>query len=348
MNAKTTIRKILFIGIWLCIGGGMLTLLLAAISKKNKGQCKDYSIVIKGPHKNFFIDNKDVEQMLMKAINGNIKGRPVSSYNLHQLEQMLEHNAWIDKAELYFDNQDMLHVSVKEKEPVARIFTTGDNSFYIDKLGKRIPLSDKLSARVPLFTNYPDNIRQSVKDSLLMNDILVTANFIVNHPFWMSQIAQIYITSEGKFEMSPVIGKHIIKLGNGEEIEKKFRRLMMFYQQVLTKTGFDKYEVIDVQYKGQVVALKVNDNSKMDSALLRQNIEKVLQNAREAQDDSSLSPAPIKDQIDQDKNTSANSVKPVLNKQGVKKEKKEKGPETVQPKATMKKKPVEDANGGYN
>ena len=63
MNAKTTIRKVMFIAIWLCIVGGMITLLLAAISKKNSGRCSDYSITIKGSENNFFIDKKDVEEL---------------------------------------------------------------------------------------------------------------------------------------------------------------------------------------------------------------------------------------------------------------------------------------------
>ena len=39
------------------IGGGMLTLLLAAISSKKKGVCSDYEITLKGPKNNFFIRN---------------------------------------------------------------------------------------------------------------------------------------------------------------------------------------------------------------------------------------------------------------------------------------------------
>ena len=34
MNAKITIRKIVFVAVWLFIGGGLLILLLAAIGKK--------------------------------------------------------------------------------------------------------------------------------------------------------------------------------------------------------------------------------------------------------------------------------------------------------------------------
>ena len=65
----------------------------------------------------------------------------------------------------------MLHISVEEKEPVARIFTTAGKSFYIDNEGEKMPLSDKMSARVPVFTNFPDKKVFSTKDSILLNDI---------------------------------------------------------------------------------------------------------------------------------------------------------------------------------
>ena len=48
MNTKATIRKILFVMLWVCIGGGMLSLLIAAIGKKNREDCTDYTIAIKG------------------------------------------------------------------------------------------------------------------------------------------------------------------------------------------------------------------------------------------------------------------------------------------------------------
>ncbi|HEV7780886.1 MAG TPA: hypothetical protein VGO58_06450 [Chitinophagaceae bacterium] len=286
MNAKTTIRKVLFVAVWLCIGGGMLTLLLAAISKKNRGECRDYAITIKGAENNFFIDKKDVEQMLVKATNGNMKGHPVASFNLHALEQMLEHNTWIDEAELYFDNRDVLHITVTEKEPVARIFTTTGQSFYIDSLGRSIPLSDKLSARVPVFTGFPGKKKLTATDSVLLNEVRVTANYIMNDPFWVSQVAQIDITPQRTFEMIPVVGNHLVRLGNGEHMDKKFHRLMVFYKQVLSKTGFDRYKLIDVQYKGQVVVSRYAGDAKVDSIQLKKNVEKLLRQSIEAENDT--------------------------------------------------------------
>lgn len=385
MNARSTIKKVLFIAVWLCIGAGMLTLLLAAISKKNKGQCKDYTITLKGAQNNFFIDKKDVEQLLVKATKGNIKGEPIASFNLHELELMLEHNTWIEAAELYFDNRDVLHITVTEKEPVARIFTTAGNSFYIDSLGRKMPLSDKLTARVPVFTGYADRKKMKAVDSALLHDIKVTANYIINNPFWMAQVAQVDITPDNNFEMIPLVGNHIVKLGNGEDIDKKFHRLMVFYKQVLSKTGFDKYKVIDVQYKGQVVASKYAGNAKIDSVQLRKNVEKLLRQSIEAENDTIIrAVAPIikleadsaiaSDPSLQDdkvitpgKNSSPNPLKslspakpsvktplqPVVNNKKntpppAKENKPRQEEKKKEPKAVMPKKTTEEENGGYN
>jgi cell division protein FtsQ len=264
---------------WLCIGGGLLTLLVAAIRNKNRDVCTDYQVVLKGARNNLFIDSKDVEQILMKATNSNIKGELVNSFNLHSLESKLKENVWIEDAELYFDNRDVLHISITEKEPVARIFTTEGRSFYIDNSGIKMPLSEKLSAKVPVFTGFPDKKVLSQKDSLLLNDVAKAARFILNDPFWMAQTAQIDITADKKFEMVPVIGNHTVRLGDGENIEAKFRRLMIFYQQVLSKTGMDRYKLIDVQYAGQIVVSRYIGDPKVDSVQWKKSVEKLLNEA---------------------------------------------------------------------
>jgi cell division protein FtsQ len=282
LNGKITIRKIVFIAVWLCIAGGMLTLLLAAISNKNQGICKDLSITLKGAQNNFFIDKKDVELLLMKETGGTIKGELISSFKLHDLELALEKNTWISDAELYFDNRNVLHITITEKEPVARIFTTGGNSFYIDSAGRKMPLSDKLSARVPVFTGFSDAKKLNAADSTLLNNVREMANYIISDSFWMAQVAQVDITPERNLEMIPVIGNHLVRFGNADNINKKFRRLFIFYKQVLSKTGFDKYKLVDVQYDGQVVASKYAGNAKVDSVKLKTNIAKLMRQSAES------------------------------------------------------------------
>ena len=302
MNAKGVIKKVLFISMWLVIATGMVILLAAAVRKQKNNHCKDYSITIKGTQNNFFINEKDVQQLIMVGTNGTIKGQPLSSFNLHQLEQLLEDNTWINDAELYFDNRDVLHITVKEREPIARIFTTTGSSFYIDSKGKHMPLSERMSARVPVFTGFPSKNIASKNDQKLLDEVRLTAKFIFNDPFWMAQTAQIDITpvpsisSEWNFEMIPVVGNHTVKLGDGENIDEKFHRLMVFYKQILSKTGFDKYKMIDVQYAGQVVASKQTGNAKVDMKQLQKNVEKLLQEATENNIDTITiaEPKPVK------------------------------------------------------
>ncbi len=267
---------------WLVIGGGMLVLLIAAMGKQKKNTCTGYSIIIKdGRNEKYFLSETDIMQLLKTAVNGDIKGQSKSNFNLRQMENLLEENAWIKDAQLYFDNKDVLHVVVAEREPVARIFTARGKSFYIDEDENGIPLSQNLSTDVPVFTGVPDREDRRKKDSLLLREIGHTAKFISSQPFWRAQTAQVHLVksdfnSDWEFEMVPVIGNHIIKLGNGYKIEEKFNRLFIFYKEVLSRTGFDKYKTIDVRFAGQVIGSK-SENPKVDSIQLRKNVEELLQ-----------------------------------------------------------------------
>lgn len=272
---------------------GLLTLLIAANGEKKKNVCSGYRIrIISAPVNStreccVFVDEKDIVKLVTSATGGQIKDEPLSRFNLRRLEALMKNNKWIRDAELWFDNRAILHIKVTEREPVARVFTTSGKSFYIDKSGLRMPLSEKLSIRVPVFTGFPDKKLLTVKDSLLLGDIRNTAKFIISNPFWMSQVAQVDIVQScgqycWQFEMVPVIGNHIVKLGNGQDIDQKFNRLFIFYSQVLSKTGFDRYSTIDVQYERQVTGTQREKNKiSVDTAVLKMNIEKLLKEESE-------------------------------------------------------------------
>ena len=263
----------------------MLSLLIAAIGKKNREDCTDYTIAIKGSAEKFFINAEDIRKILRSGAGSELKGKKVSEIDLKKLEQLLRNNVWVRKAEMWFDNKNVLHIEVYEREPIARIFTNAGNTFYIDSTERKIPLSDRMTARVPVFTGFPDKKIYSAKDSLLFTDVKNVAIYIKNDPFWMSQVAQVNITADKNFELSPVVGNHLIKLGNGKDIEKKFDRLMIFYKQVLAQKGFDAYSTIDVQYSGQVVGTKRgSEKNKVDTVMLKRRVNEMLKQMQKQYD----------------------------------------------------------------
>src|SRR5207237_1404842 len=157
---------------------------------KNNKECTDVKVEVTGVNRHIFIDEKEVLKLL--NANGDLVGKEVKDINLQVLEDRLENDKWIRNAELFFDNNQVLEVKVEEREPVARIFTVEGNSYYIDSSTSRLPLSDKMSIRVPMFTNFPTDAKKlRSKDSALMVSIKELATFIQADSFWNAQVAQI-------------------------------------------------------------------------------------------------------------------------------------------------------------
>ncbi len=270
---------------WFALGAIILVLLVSAVLKKNLKTCKGVEVNFKSDGNNFFIEEKGVVGLLES--NGLVVGQPVEIVNLKVLEKALKNDKWIANAELFFDNNEVLQVIVDEKTPVARIFTVEGGSFYIDSACKKLPLSEKLSARIPMFTNFPsDRSKLSKPDSLLLAAVKELAIFIQADDFWKAQVAQIDITPDG-FEMIPTVGNHVVVLGEGDNFQQKFDRLFSFYKQVWTKVGFEKYEKLDVRFTGQVVATpKGARPAIVDSGKVRMAYEKLIAEEKKSQEGS--------------------------------------------------------------
>ncbi|MCW3082421.1 hypothetical protein [Segetibacter sp.] len=270
---------------WIALGAITLVLLVSAVRSKNHKECTGIEVSFNKDGNNFFVDEKGVVAVL-KAY-GSIKGEAIENINLKALEERLTSNSWIQSAELFFDNKQVLQVIVEEKEPVARIFTVEGSSFYIDSFCRRLPLSEKLSARIPMFTSFPSSRSTlSRPDSQLLASVKELAIFIQADDFWKAQVAQLDITPEG-FEMIPTVGSHIVELGKDGNWQQKFDRLFSFYKQVWTQVGFEKYEKLDVQFDGQVVAtVKGAKPAKVDSVKARMAYETLLAEVKKAAADT--------------------------------------------------------------
>ena len=295
MKPKRFIRKLAFAAFWLTICGGMLTLLIAAMGKQRKDICRDYRISLKGPTQKFFMDAAQVESMVKKEAQGKITGRAKATLNLQSMEAMLEKNVWIKDAELYFDNRDVLHINITERQPVARAFTSTGKSFYIDETCAIMPLSNERTAKVPVFTGFVPKVI-SKRDTALVKDVRDIAMYILNDPFWMAQVGQVDITPDRHFEIYPVIGSHVIRIGDRENLDRKLHRLFVFYKHVLAKTGFEKYKAIDVQFAGQVIGVKYDATTRVDSTRLRKTVEKLLKEAVAIPSDDEMTKRAINEQ----------------------------------------------------
>ncbi len=241
--------------LWMAVLTGFVILVVSASNFKETAPCKGIVVKLSGSDDNFFIGEKDIKALIAKNKDLNPVGKPVSNINMAGLEQMVARDPWVKEADLFIDNQHRLNIKVTQREPVARVFTITGNSFYLDADRDRIPVSERYTARVPVFTGFPTDAPQQ-GDSALTAGIVEMSRYVLGDPFWMAQVEQVNITSDRKFEITPKLGDHIIDFGEGVDIEKKFGKLMAFYKEGLSRVGWNNYTRINVAFENEVVCTR--------------------------------------------------------------------------------------------
>jgi cell division protein FtsQ len=264
-KSKNIIKKVFFLTVWLLVGAGTVVLLIAAARQQNEKVCTGVLVQLIGPEGVEYVS----KQQILSAISGGrpdlLEGTKIKTFDLQQLEELLEQNLWIRNAELFFDNTGVLRIDIIEREPVARIFSVSGESFYIDETGQQLPTKINQVARVPVFTSFPAmTYPLSVKDSLLLMQVKDIGTYLLKHKFWMAQIEQVDINNY-ELELVPKLGKHLILFGEGIQAEQKFNRLLMFYKQVMKKAGWNYYSVLDLRFQKQLVAVRRDSSSLFES-----------------------------------------------------------------------------------
>jgi len=249
------LKQILFGILWLLLAIAAIVLLVAAINKKEEKKCKSIEIELKGEGNNFFVEEADVLAMMTKLQTNEIIGSQINTINIRLLETELEKSIWIKKAELFFDNNEVLKVSIEEREPIARLFSTSGTSFYIDSMLFKLPLSDTYSAKVPVFTGFPsDKTILSELDSIILKQVKRLSMAIQKDSFHTAMIEQIDITPQLTFEFIPKIGNQLIQFGTATDIDAKLYKLKLFYKKVIAIESWNKYSTINLQYANQIIA----------------------------------------------------------------------------------------------
>jgi cell division protein FtsQ len=258
MINKKKIYNILGMIVWVMIGTGIITLLVSAIKNEKQFVCNEVKVS--------FIDNKKYrmlnEMEILSALwpgekNGFPVGKNPAQFNLYKLEKQLERNPWILSSDLYFDQLHLLHIDVKQRTPIARVFNPDGNSFYMDSSFSILPVNSNDVISLPVFTNFYINpTAASVADSVILKRIATLSEFILADPFWMAQIEAVNINADHSFEMVPQVGDQVIHLGERDDWKNLFSKLSVLYQYLNKEEGWSKYSKIDLQFKDQVVCIK--------------------------------------------------------------------------------------------
>lgn len=244
--------------LWILLGVLSLVLLGAAVSSQRKVNMGALKVNIDHGNGIHFINEENITQTVHAFAGDSFNHVEMSNLSLKELENILESNPLVRNAEVYSNITGNLIVKVEQRNPVLRVINKEGVSFYIDDNAQTMPLSTNFTARVPVASGNID-LTLSKTDSLQMiqkKQLFDLVSFVRSDPFWNAQTEQIYINDDGDFELIPKLEDHVFLLGNADKLEEKFRRMNIFYKEVLTNQKSDQFKIINVKYNNQIICSK--------------------------------------------------------------------------------------------
>lgn len=246
---------------------------------------KEIAVAVDAPEGVHFIDGTTIRERILRSNNAVI-GAPIGGIDLVGIEEGLRHIGCVASADVYHTMDGVLHVNVKQREPIVRVINRDGSSFYIDREGWTMPLSPNYTARVLVVTgplsepfaekppfdaiHAPDSLRSLTH----CDEIFALASEVVNDPEWNALFDNASIDATGAFELIPRIGGQRVRIGNPSEpgsetgdaieamrsvVRSRLDKLRHFYQQGMAQSDWRMYSTIDTRFADQVVCTRRAD-----------------------------------------------------------------------------------------
>jgi cell division protein FtsQ len=194
--------------------------------------------------------------------SGRIIGQPVKEVSLLDIENRINTLRELKVAEVFMTVDGKLHVYADQRNPVMRVIPEEGGDYFIDEDGVLIRRRNLYTPRLHIIEGNV-NISQAMLDgvslldtsckNIVMKDIYYFVRYIRNDSFWSAQIDQIYVDGREEIDIIPRVGNHQIHLGTFENYKGKLKNLAAFYDKVLPEVGWNKYSMINLEFRDQIV-----------------------------------------------------------------------------------------------
>ena len=206
--------------------------------------CKKVEVeIVNTLGQNYISDSEIVA--LMKNQNIFPVGKNLSEISTAEMEEKLENDKLIKRAECFKTVGGDVKIKVYQRIPVLRIFSQG-GSYYVDKEREIMPVPNNFAAYVPVASG-------SIGNEYAQKQLYDFVEYLQKDKFWNSQITQIYVAPNQDIFLTPTVGNQQIILGKIEDYKENLDKLRVFYEKELNRIGWNRYSVINLKYKNQVV-----------------------------------------------------------------------------------------------
>lgn len=195
---------------------------------------------------NLYLTEGTVNKLLIQKY-GSLKNVPKENIVLNTIEKAIAANEMVKSAQVYITIDGELTSKIVQRKPIGRI--EGDAKFYLDDQGKRMPLSNNHSARVPIITG---NITGKS-----LEDVYVILELINKDEFFRKTVIGIHVKYENDYQLRLRLNDFVVNIGDIEDLEEKFSNFKAFYAKANKDKTLGDYAEVSLQFNNQVVCTKI-------------------------------------------------------------------------------------------
>jgi len=240
---KSLVRNIILLVLTACLAAG-----IAWSRHKAGGEvCTSVDVQIVNADSTSFVTPGGVLAELNK-LGIVIVGKRMADINSSEIEEKLARSSYLEDVDCVKMQDGKFMIRATQLIPVLRVFD-GDESYYINKQGKRMTAIASYHADVPVAQGH---FTREYPATRLLPMVLYAEQDSLLH----SLVSMYSMRDTNNILMVPDIYGHVVNMGNAQDYENKFAKLKQFYSEVLPHKGWDTYDTISVKWHHQVVATR--------------------------------------------------------------------------------------------
>lgn len=193
---------------------------------------------------NLYVTEEVVNKLLIQN-KATVTSIDKETLDLNRVEYLLNEHEMIENAEVYLTLDGKLEAIVSQRKPIGRV--VGNSSFYLDKNGEIMPLSQFYSARVPLMFGFDgENVTKAYS----------IINHIKEDEFLKRHITGINRLNGDKYSLELREQDFELYFGDSSNVALKFNNFKAFYKKAQKEEKLDTYKKVNLQFGDQVVCTK--------------------------------------------------------------------------------------------
>lgn len=248
----------------LCTGGALLAACIVCSFLYGRSQrggivCRKIEVHVQDSLDIRFISSGEIVRTIRKEY-GKCVGMQLDSIDLVKIEALIDRKSAVLKSQAYTTRDSVLHIEVTQRKPLVR-FQRGNSGFYADEEGYVFPLQSTYAPHIQIVDgNIPVKVADGHKGKIddpksrkWLLDMIGMVRHIESDKDWKRIIVQIHVNEDGDIVLVPREGQEKFIFGYPDHLEEKFGKFRKYYTAIIPKAGKERYTVVDLRYKGQII-----------------------------------------------------------------------------------------------